>query len=57
MSMMTLRAKATGGIPLEIIKLASQIGANVGDQDITVTIHDETTGREYTLSPEGRSED
>lgn len=41
-------------IPASIIDLATIINSRIGDQNITVTIHDETTGRAYVLKPTER---
>ena len=43
-----------GPIPTNILALAVDINSRVGDQDITVTIHDGATGREYTVQPTER---
>lgn len=41
-------------IPADILALAVDINNRVGDQNITITIHDGTTGRNYTVQPTER---
>lgn len=43
-------------IPASILAIAVDINSRIGDQNITVTIHDEKTGREYRIEPHGRRE-
>lgn len=38
-------------IPASILALAVDISSRIGDQDITVTIRDDKTGREYLIEP------
>lgn len=56
MKSMTLTADK-GGIPMNIIMLATEINARLGDQNYTVTIHDDTTGKEYRKEPRERRAD
>lgn len=53
MKSMTLTT-TVGVIPTSIIELATEINSRIGDQNITVCIHDEVTGREYKLEPNER---
>ena len=53
MKSMTLTT-TVGVIPTNIIELATEINSRIGDQNITVCIHDEVTGREYKLEPTER---
>lgn len=55
MKSMTLTT-TVGAIPASIIELATEINNRIGDQNITVCIHDEVTGREYKLEPTERRE-
>lgn len=50
MKSMTLTTCGTS-IPRNILELAAEINNKLGDQNFTVAIRDEDTGREYLIEP------
>lgn len=53
MKSMTLTTCGTS-IPRSILELAAEINNKLGDQNFTVAIRDEDTGREYLIEPHER---
>lgn len=53
MKSMTLTTCGTS-IPRNILELAAEINNKLGDQNFTVAIRDEDTGREYLIEPHER---
>ncbi len=55
MSIMAIKT-AADSVPQGILVLLSRFCECIGGEDVEVTIHDRTNGRDYTLVPDERSE-